>query len=78
MRSCLATIADETGGAVKVAVVFRAPFQQFVQHKQGPKVDPHFGELDHEVRRVRKMGEMADWADAEDAEVEEDLVKFLE
>ena len=71
-------IADETLGAVKVAVAFRAPFQQFVQHRQGPKVDPHCGELDHEIRHVRKMGETVDLADAEDAGVEEDLVKSLE
>ena len=71
-------IADETAGAVKVAVAFRAPFQQFVQHMQGPKVDPHCGELDHGVRHVSRMGEMVDLADAEDAEVEEGLVKSLE
>ena len=70
-------ITDKTSGVVKVAVAFRVPSQQFVQHRQGPKVDLHYGELDHEVRHVRKMGEMVDWADAEDAEVEEDLVKSL-
>lgn len=78
MRRCLAMFADETEGAIKVAVAFRAPFQRFVQHRQGPKVDPHCGGLDHEVRVVRRMEEMVDWADVEDAEVEEDLVGSLQ
>ena len=70
-------IADESVEAVKVVMIFRVLFQRFVQHRQGPKVDPRCGGLSHEIHHVRRMGETVDWADAEDAGVEEDLVRSL-
>ena len=61
-----------------MVVESRVPVQRFVQHKQGLKVDPRCGEVDHECHHVIGRGGMADRDDAEDAEVLEDLVGSLE
>lgn len=71
-------IADELVETVKVVVESRVPVQRFVQHKQGPRVDPHCRVMGRECHHVRERGGMVDWDDAEDAEVREDLVGSLE
>lgn len=71
-------IADEFVEAVNVVVEFRVHVQQFVQHKQGPRVDPHREEMVHECHHVRGRGRMVNWDDAEGAEVREDLVGSVE
>ena len=64
--------------AVKMVVGSRVPVQRFVQHKQGLRVDPHCGDMNHECHHVRGKGGMADWDDAEDAEAQEEFVGSLE
>ena len=79
MRSCLAMIVNEfVVDAIKIVVKLRVPVQQFVQHRQGLRVDPYCGEEDHESHHVGWMGGMVGWDDAEDAEAREGLVVSLE
>lgn len=78
MRSCLAVVVDKLIQEVKTDEESRVPVRQFVQHKQGPRVDPRFGEMDHERHPVEEMGGMVNWDDVEDAEVQGDLVEPLD
>ena len=64
--------------AVKMAGEVHVPFQQFVQRKQGPRVGPHSGGVDHECPHARRRGGMVGWDDAKHAKAPGDLVKWLE